>query len=115
MRAHCCKTHESGSSLRWRANVHCQQLFAKGPNSIWFEVSRQEDVFSSNLTAWLFGGDTSCQDDTGYYDTTGDIEPWQPTFYVNDVEAPNRPIEQSSEPEPELIDQPISSNQARLD
>jgi hypothetical protein len=61
MRAHCCKTHESGSSLRWRTNVHCQQLFAKGPNSIWFEVGRQEEVFSSNLTAWLFGGDTSCR------------------------------------------------------
>ncbi|OAQ58899.2 hypothetical protein VFPPC_16935 [Pochonia chlamydosporia 170] len=118
MRAHCGKTHAGGSNLRWRANVHCQRLFAKGPNSVWFEVSRQEDVVSSDLTAWLFGGDTSLQagqTDTGYYNTTGDIEPCQPTIDVNDAEAPNRPIEQSSQPKVELIDQPISSSQSRLD
>jgi hypothetical protein len=59
MRTHCYKTHQSSSSLGWTVNVQCQQLFAKGPNSIWFEVNREEDVFSSDLTTWLHGGDTS--------------------------------------------------------
>ncbi len=55
MRTHCRKTHQSSSSLRWRTNIRCQRLFAKGPYSIWFEVEREEDVLSSELTAWLRG------------------------------------------------------------
>ena len=57
MRAHCCKAHGSSSSLRWRTNVSCQQLFAKGPHSGWFEVEREEDVISNELMSWLQSSD----------------------------------------------------------
>jgi hypothetical protein len=57
MAAHRRKAHEGGSRVRWRTGVRCQQLFAKGPHSGWFEVRREEDVFTSELAAWLQGGD----------------------------------------------------------
>jgi hypothetical protein len=37
----------------WRTGVRCQQLFAKGPRSVWFEVGRDEAVSSSELSVWL--------------------------------------------------------------
>lgn len=52
------KTHPGGSSgTRWRTNVRCQRLFAKGPYSVWFEVGWEEDAFSGELTAWFHGND----------------------------------------------------------
>jgi hypothetical protein len=63
------KTHRHpGIRPRWRANVRCQQLFAKGPRSVWFEVGQDdgaftsdgaltgEDSFTGELTAWLNEG-----------------------------------------------------------
>jgi hypothetical protein len=60
-RAHSRETHQGSGRLRWMSNVRCQQLFAKGPRSGWFEVERQEDVFSSEGTAWAHGNDAPCR------------------------------------------------------
>jgi hypothetical protein len=60
MRAHYQKTHQGSDHSGWRTNVRCQQLFAKGPHSVWFEVEREEeDVFSNEVTAWLQESDRS--------------------------------------------------------
>jgi hypothetical protein len=53
MRTHWQKTHPESSGTRWRTNVQCQRLFAKGPYSVWFEVGWEEDVFDGELAAWL--------------------------------------------------------------
>ncbi|KID96590.1 hypothetical protein MAJ_07429, partial [Metarhizium majus ARSEF 297] len=58
-RAHSRETHQGSGRLRWMSNVRCQQLFAKGPRSGWFEVERQEDVFSSEGTVWVHENDAS--------------------------------------------------------
>lgn len=62
----------SGGRSRWRANVRCQQLFAKGPLSRWFEVGPDsseptsddvfavEDAFGCDLTTWLHGSGELC-------------------------------------------------------
>lgn len=52
-RAHCQKEHPGNNGIRWRINVRCQRLFAKGPYSVWFEVGREEGVLNGDLTAWL--------------------------------------------------------------
>lgn len=37
----------------WRTGVRCQQLFAKGPRSVWFEVGRDEATSGTALDEWL--------------------------------------------------------------